>query len=115
VLTLAIPIRHIYGVEDLIPTRHLDVMAKVTLVSGLIVAYGYFTEFFTAWYSGEFAERHHVQSLLAGSHAGWGWLMLGCNIGALQFLWFRGVRRSALALFVLSIIINVGMWTERYV
>jgi Ni/Fe-hydrogenase subunit HybB-like protein len=115
VLTLAIPIRRIYGVQDLITPRHLDVMARVMLVSGLIVAYGYFTEFFTAWYSGEDAERHHLRTLFAGESARWTFLMLGCNIGALQLLWSGAIRRSAIALFLISIAINVGMWTERLV
>ena len=115
VLTLAIPIRAVYRLEDFITMRHLNNMAKVMLVTGLIVAYGYMTEAFIAWYSADKFEGFVPLNRLTGPY--W-WAYAGlilCNIAAPQALWFRRVRTSALSLFAISLVVNTGMWLERFV
>jgi Ni/Fe-hydrogenase subunit HybB-like protein len=115
VLTLAIPIRKFYHLEDLVTARHLDIMAKVMLATGIIVAYGYVTETFMAFYSGSETERFMMMNRLAGPYAGLYWLLIACNIAIPQLLWIRRVRRSIPFLFVISLVVNVGMWLERFV
>ncbi len=114
VLTLAIPLRRFYGLEDFITTRHLDNMAKVMLATGMIVAYGYLMEFFMAWRSGNKFEWYMTMNRLRGPYWPVYWGVLLCNVLLPQLLWSRRVRRSALALFLLSLVINTGMWLERY-
>jgi molybdopterin-containing oxidoreductase family membrane subunit len=109
VLTIAIPLRAAYGLHDFVTDRHLDNMAKVMLASGLIVAYGYLTEIFTAWYSGHEVEWFAILNRAEGPYALFFWLLIP------QALWFEGVRRNPYALFILSLVINVGMWLERFV
>ncbi|MGH8019608.1 MAG: NrfD/PsrC family molybdoenzyme membrane anchor subunit [Opitutaceae bacterium] len=115
VLTLVIPVRAIWGLHDFITERHLDLMAKVMLATGWIVAYGYFTETFTAWYSDDDFERYMMLNRALGPYWPAFWLMLACNVLAPQLLWWRAIRRNALVLFFISIVINVGMWLERFV
>lgn len=115
VMTLLIPLRKIYHFEDFITARHLDSMAKVMLATGLFVAYGYLTEAFTAWYSGNPAERFWLFNRTFGPYWwAFGALML-CNIIVPQALWSGWVRSQPLFLFIIAIIVNVGMWLERYV
>lgn len=115
VLTLAIPIRAFYGLEDFITRRHLDNMAKVMLGTGLIVAYGYLMEAFMAWYSGLEAERYMMWNRMTGPYW-WSYaLLIVCNIAVPQALWSRRVRANVFLLWILSLVINVGMWLERYV
>jgi molybdopterin-containing oxidoreductase family membrane subunit len=115
VLTLAIPLRSAYGLQDFVTDRHLNNMAKIMLASGLVVAYGYLVETFTAWYSGHEAEQFMLTNRATGPYAPWFWMLIACNVVIPQLLWFRGVRRNVYALFVLSLVINVGMWLERFV
>jgi molybdopterin-containing oxidoreductase family membrane subunit len=115
VLTIAIPLRAAYGLHDFITDRHLDNMAKVMLASGLIVAYGYLAETFTAWYSGHAAEWFMIENRATGPYAAWFWLLITCNILIPQALWLAGVRRNVYLLFALSLVINVGMWLERFI
>jgi molybdopterin-containing oxidoreductase family membrane subunit len=115
VLTLAIPIRAVYGLEDFITSRHLQNMAKVMLVTGLIVAYGYLTEAFVAWYSGDTYEGFVPINRLTGPNAMAYYALLLCNIVIPQLLWLKRVRMNAVGLFAISIIINIGMWLERYI
>jgi molybdopterin-containing oxidoreductase family membrane subunit len=115
VLTLAIPIRAVYGLEDFITSRHLQNMAKVMLLTGLIVAYGYMTEAFIAWYSGDRYEEFVPLNRLTGPYAPAYWSLLFCNIAVPQLLWFRRVRANVPALFLISLIVNVGMWLERFI
>src|ERR1700724_702554 len=115
VLTLAIPIRAIYGLEDFITMRHLENMAKVMLVTGLIVAYGYLTEAFVAWYSADKFELFVQLNRLHGPYAVVYWALVACNLVIPQALWSGRVRRSIPALFVISLVVNVGMWLERFV
>jgi molybdopterin-containing oxidoreductase family membrane subunit len=115
VITLAIPMRKLFHLEDVLTMRHLDCMAKVMLGTGLIVAYGYSMEAFMSWYSGSFYERFMYWNRITGPY-GWSYAMLiACNIAIPQLLWIRKVRLNLLFLWVLSLVINVGMWLERFV
>jgi len=115
VLTLAIPLRKAYGLEDFITMRHLENMAKVMLATGLIVAYGYFVEFFMAFYSGNKFDLFLAHQRLHGPYSGYYFALILCNILTPQLLWFEKVRRNVAALFVMSLVINTGMWLERFV
>jgi Ni/Fe-hydrogenase subunit HybB-like protein len=115
VLTLAIPMRKAYGMEGFITLRHLEQMAKVMLATGLIVAYGYFIEFFMAYYSGNKFDVFLATQRLHGPYAPFYYALILCNILTPQLLWFKKVRRNIPALFVMSLIINIGMWLERFV
>ncbi len=115
VLTLAIPIRKIYKLEDFITQRHLENMGKVMLATGLIVFYGYCVEMFTAWYSGGIYELAMIENRLVGRFQGVFMALLFCNVAVPQLLWSRRIRSSSLALFLIAMVVNVGMWFERYV
>ncbi|MFN7941932.1 MAG: NrfD/PsrC family molybdoenzyme membrane anchor subunit [Thermoanaerobaculia bacterium] len=115
VLTLAIPLRSAFGLKDFITDKHLDNMGKVMLVTGLIVGYGYAVEAFTSWYSGNHFERYFLLNRIFGPYK-WIWMsLILCNILAIQPLWLRKVRYSALALWIISMFVNFGMWFERFV
>jgi Ni/Fe-hydrogenase subunit HybB-like protein len=115
VLTLAIPLRKAYGLEDFITLRHLDNMAKVMLATGLIVAYGYAIEFFMAFYSGNKFDVFLAEQRLHGPYSHFYFALILCNILTPQLLWFEKVRRNVAALFVMSLVVNTGMWLERFV
>lgn len=115
VLTLAIPVRWLYGLQNFITTRHLQNMAKITLATSLIVAYGYLMEAFMAWYSGGFYEQFMQRNRALGPYAWAFWLMLTSNVLVPQLLWISRVRSSPLLLFPIALVINLGMWLERYV
>jgi molybdopterin-containing oxidoreductase family membrane subunit len=115
VLTLALPIRKAYGLQDFITDRHLDNMSKVMLTTGLIVGYGYLMELWTAYYSGNVYEEFMMNNRIAGPY-GWAyWMLILCNIAIPQLLWIPSVRVNVPLLWVISIIINVGMWFERFI
>jgi len=115
VLTLAIPLRKAYGLEEFITMRHLDNMAKVMLATGLIVAYGYAIEFFMAYYSGNKFDVFLAEQRLHGPYSHFYFALILCNILTPQVLWFEKVRRNVVALFVMSLVVNTGMWLERFV
>jgi Ni/Fe-hydrogenase subunit HybB-like protein len=115
VLTIAIPLRAAYGLHDYVTDRHLDNMAKVMLAAGLIVAYGYLTESFTGWYSEDEFDHYFLENRAIGPYGPLFWLLLVCNIVIPQALWFASVRRNVYALFALALIINLGMWLERFI
>jgi Ni/Fe-hydrogenase subunit HybB-like protein len=115
VLTLAIPMRAIYGLEDFITMRHLQNMAKVMLLTGLIVAYGYGVEGFMAWYGGNQYEGFMMLNRLFGPYRHEYWALIFCNVIFPQLLWFKRVRMNVPLLFVMSIVVNIGMWLERFV
>jgi Ni/Fe-hydrogenase subunit HybB-like protein len=115
VMTLAIPIRKFYHLEDFITMRHLGNMAKVMLATGLIVAYGYMMETFMAFYSGNQFDRFAILNRMTGPYAFFYWLLIACNIVIPQCLWSRKVRNNVGILFLISLIVNVGMWLERFV
>jgi Ni/Fe-hydrogenase subunit HybB-like protein len=115
VMTLAIPIRKFYNLEDFITMRHLGNMAKVMLATGLIVAYGYMMETFFAFYSGNQFDRFAIINRMTGPYAFFYWMLIACNIVIPQCMWSRRVRNNVAILFVISLIVNVGMWLERFV
>ena len=115
VMTLAIPIRKFYNLEDFITMRHLGNMAKVMLATGLIVAYGYMMETFMAFYSGNPFDRFLIINRMTGPYAFFYWMLIACNIVIPQIMWSRKVRNNVAVLFVISLIVNVGMWLERFV
>jgi Ni/Fe-hydrogenase subunit HybB-like protein len=115
VLTLAIPMRRFFGLEDFITLRHLDHAAKIMLATELIVAYGYFMEVFTAFYSNDLFEKSMTLHRMTGPYAPEYWALIVLNVVVPQVLWFRRVRRSVATLFALSIVVNIGMWLERFV
>jgi Ni/Fe-hydrogenase subunit HybB-like protein len=115
VMTLAIPIRKFYNLEDFITMRHLGNMAKVMLATGLIVAYGYMMETFMAFYSGNPFDRFLIINRMTGPYWFFYWMLIACNIVIPQIMWLRSVRNNVAILFVISLIVNVGMWLERFV
>jgi len=115
VLTLMLIARRTMRLEDYITKRHVDVMCKLMLSMGCIVGLAYLTEFFMAFYSGNAYEQFVFLNRAAGPFAWAYWTMVCCNVVIPQLLWFKGVRRNLLAVFALSIVINIGMWFERFV
>jgi Ni/Fe-hydrogenase subunit HybB-like protein len=115
VLTLAIPLRRIYGLEDMITARHLNYMARIILATGLVVAYGYMMETFMAWYAGNPYEAFMMLNRFTGPYAPVYWSLILCNVVVPQFLWLERVRVNELALMVVAMFVNVGMFLERFV
>jgi len=115
VMTIAIPVRAFYHLEDFITLRHLRNMALILLATGLMVGYGYMMETFMAWYSGHGYDIFMQRNRMFGPYAPIYWLMLACNVLTPQVLWFRRARASVPLLFVAALMINVGMWMERYI
>jgi Ni/Fe-hydrogenase subunit HybB-like protein len=116
VLTLAIPLRAMYRLHDFITIRHLENMAKVTLITGLIVVYGYACEAFFGWYSGNEYERFMLKNRIYYGPYAWSyWMLLLCNFIVPQILWSKRLRRNLVALFTVAMFVNVGMWLERFV
>jgi molybdopterin-containing oxidoreductase family membrane subunit len=95
--------------------RHLQNMAKVMLVTGLIVAYGYLMEGFISWYSGNEFEQFIVVNRAMGPYALFYWALLLCNVIVPQALWSERVRSNVFVLFIIAIIVNIGMWLERFI
>jgi molybdopterin-containing oxidoreductase family membrane subunit len=115
VLTLAIPIRKFYHLEDLVTIRHIDNMGKVMLATGMIVAYGYSTEVFMSWYSASHWEYFMMWNRMFGP-IGWSyWVLITCNIALPQLMWLRKFRVNVGLMFLMSLIVNTGMWFERFV
>jgi molybdopterin-containing oxidoreductase family membrane subunit len=115
VLTLIIPLRSWYKLQDLITMRHIEAAAKVMLGTGLIVAYGYAMEAFFAWYSGDKYESFMYWNRITGPYAFTYALLILCNIAIPQALWSRKVRLNIPLVWCISIVVNIGMWLERFV
>ncbi len=115
VITLCIPLRAAFGLHDFITEWHVRNMAKVMLATGLIVNYGYGIELFIAWYSGSPYETFMLSNRIGGPYRFIWYALILCNVLATQFLWSAKVRSSAVALWVVAMFINVGMWLERFV
>lgn len=115
VITLMIIARKLMRLEDYITARHIDVMARLVLTTGSLVGLAYLTEFFTAFYSGNPYEEFVFANRAMGPYAWAYWTMVACNVGIPQLFWFRKVRASMPAVFAISILVNVGMWFERFV
>ena len=115
VLTLSIPARKMFGLEELITMRHIENMCKVIMATGMMVGYAYSMEFFMAWYSGNTYEGFAFINRAFGPYA-WGyWIMISCNVLSPQVFWFKKARRNLALVFIISIFVNVGMWFERFV
>jgi len=116
VLTLTIPLRALYNLKDFITMRHIENMAKVMLVTGLIVVYGYMSEAFFGWYSGNELERFMLKNRTYYGPYAWSyWLLLLCNFLVPQLMWSKRLRNNVAVVFVVCMFINVGMWLERFV
>ncbi|HEX4123712.1 MAG TPA: NrfD/PsrC family molybdoenzyme membrane anchor subunit, partial [Tepidisphaeraceae bacterium] len=115
VLILAIPARLYFGLQDIITLRHIENMCKVMLGTGLIVAYGYSTEFFMAWYGADHYERFAFINRALGPYAWSYYTMIFCNIVTPQILWSKRMRKNMLVVFIVAFIVNAGMWFERFV
>ena len=115
VLTLMIPLRSICHLEDIITTRHVELMCKVILATGSIVGYAYGMEFFIAWYGGNPYELYAFKNRAFGPYWWAYWSMISCNVISPQFFWFKKLRTSMVFVFIISIFVNIGMWFERFV
>ena len=115
VLTLMLIVRKVLHFEDYITLHHIGAMSKIIIAMGGIVALAYATEFFVALYSGNEYERFTFVNRALGPYAWAYWIMVGCNVGIPQFLWSKKVRSNVTLVFILSLLINVGMWFERFV
>jgi molybdopterin-containing oxidoreductase family membrane subunit len=115
VLTLMVPVRHFYGVGNIVTLRHVDNVCKLILVTGWVVIYSYACEFYLAWYGGEASEMYTMlHGLTTGPNSWVFWLTMVCNVLVPQAFWSRRVRRSEWLAWVLAFAINVGMWSERF-
>lgn len=115
VLTLMIPVRKFFGLEDIITMRNLNNMAKVTLATGLIVGYGYMFEAFFGYYSADIYEKFMIWNRMTGPYAPFYYVLILCNVITPQFLWSKRIRTNPLVLWCISIVVNIGMWLERFV
>ncbi|MCA9242901.1 MAG: polysulfide reductase NrfD [Phycisphaerales bacterium] len=115
VVTLAVPARQWCGLKHIITLRHLENMNKVILATGSMVGYAYAMEFFIAWYSGNSYEQFAFINRAMGPYAWAYWTMVSCNVISPQLFWFKAIRTSVPAMFIVSIFVNIGMWFERFV
>ena len=115
VLTLLIPLRRIFGLEAYITPAHFDNLGKMIILTSLILSYAYVSEVFIAWYSGNPFERAIFWYRAFGDYSHLFWLMVCCNCLVPMLLWARSIRTHTLWLFGIALLINVGMWLERFV
>ena len=115
VLTLMLPLRSIYGLHDLITQYHIDCMCKILLATGTMVGYAYMMEFFIAWYGANDFEAFAFVNRAFGPYAWSYWIMIGCNVIAPQFFWFKAIRQNPMIVWIVCIFVNIGMWFERFV
>jgi len=116
VLFLLIPARELYpNFKDLLTLRHLENMAKIILVTGWMVGYAYAMEFFIAWYGGNKYELYVFQNRAAGPYWWAYWTMISCNVISPNIFWFRWARQSPLVIWIVSLLVTIGMWFERFV
>lgn len=115
VVTVLVFVRKIFDLQHIITMDHLEKMNKVILLTGMMVGYAYAMEFFIAWYSGVQAEQFVFINRAFGPYAWAYWIMVSCNVIFPQFFWFKKIRRSIPAMMVIVILVNVGMWFERFV
>jgi len=115
VVTLMVIVRRAFGLEHLLTIRHLENMNKIILATGSMVGYAYAIEFFIAWYSGNPYEKFTFINRAFGPYAWAYWTMVSCNVISPQLFWSKRIRTSIPAMFVISIVVNIGMWFERFV
>lgn len=114
VLVLGIPLRRFLDLGDFITARHIRNLAKLMLAAGLFVDYSYASELFNAFYGGDRYEIAHAMAELTGAYAWVYWTIVGCNVVAIQAIWFERVRENHAALFSIALLVLVGMWFERF-
>jgi Ni/Fe-hydrogenase subunit HybB-like protein len=115
VVTALVFMRKVLGLENVITIDHLDRMNKIILLTGSMVGYAYLMEFFISWYSGVPTEQYAAVNRAFGAYA-WGyWIMVACNSLFPQLFWFRKFRRSIPVMFLVVVLVNVGMWFERFI
>jgi Ni/Fe-hydrogenase subunit HybB-like protein len=115
VLSLAIPARELWGLKDLITTRHIELMCKVIMATSMMVGYAYTTEFFVAWYSGNQYEGFAFINRASGPYW-WAYtIMVSCNVLVPQIFWSKKMRTNMWVVFIVAALVNVGMWFERFV
>ena len=115
VMTLMLLTRAVYGMRSLVLMKHLELMNKIMLTTGSLVGYAYAMEFFIAWYGGNEYELFVFKNRAFGPYAWAYWTMISCNVITPQIFWFKRFRTSIPVMFVASILINIGMWFERFV
>ncbi|MFZ9549068.1 MAG: hypothetical protein ACO28Y_02935, partial [Bacteroidia bacterium] len=115
VLTLMLVVRKVYKLESYLTIKHIEYMNIVIIVTGSIVGVAYLTELFVAWYSGVEWEQYAFLNRATGPLAWSYWAMMTCNVISPQLFWFKKIRTSVVATFILSIVVNIGMWFERFV
>ena len=115
VLTLMLVTRKVYKLEDYITIHHIELMNIVIIITGSIVGVAYLTELFMAWYSGVNAEQYAFLNRATGPYWWAYWSMMTCNVISPQLFWFKKIRTSIAATFILSLVVNIGMWFERFV
>lgn len=115
VLTLLIITRKVMNFEKFITVSHIESMCKILLLTGMFVSLAYVTELFVAWYSGNIYERYAFLNRVSGPLSWSYWIMVTCNVVSPHFFWFKKIRTNMTAVFILSIVVNIGMWFERFV
>jgi Ni/Fe-hydrogenase subunit HybB-like protein len=115
VLTLLIIMRKVCHLEDYITITHVESMNKIIIITGSIVGVAYLTELFVSWYSGVEYEQYAFLNRATGPYWWSYWSMMTCNVITPQLFWFKKIRKSLLATFIISIFVNIGMWFERFV
>lgn len=115
VLTLLIVARKVMRLEHYITLSHIEAMCKVIILTGMMVGLAYMTEFFIAWYSGNPYEKYVFINRATGPYAWAYWTMVTCNVVSPHLLWFKKLRTNLVFVFILSLVVNVGMWFERFV
>src|SRR5690606_37014800 len=115
VVTIAVPVRKVFRLEAYLTDLHFDRLAKLLILTSLVVGYAYGSEYFMAWYSGELFERDVFWDRVVGQYWWAGWSMITFNAIIPQLLWIPKIRRNLNAFFLISVIVNIGMWYERFV
>jgi molybdopterin-containing oxidoreductase family membrane subunit len=115
VLTLMVPARYLFGLKDVIKEGHIEAMCKIILATGMMVGFAYGTEFFIAWYSGAPYEQFAFVNRAFGPYAWAYWIMVSCNVLVPQIFWFRRCRVNPWIVVGACLLVNVGMWFERFV
>lgn len=115
VQVLAVPAREFFGLKRIITLRHLELMNKVILATSMLVGYSYMMEMFIAWYSGALYEQFAFLNRAFGNFAWAYWTMIFCNVMSPQIFWFKKMRTNVWVTLLVGVIVNVGMWFERFV
>lgn len=114
VILIAATLRAAFGLENLVTQRHLELLGRLLLATGLMTAYGYVLDAFSAFYSGDVFERQTLLDRMTGDYAWSYWGAVVCNIVSIQLLWWRGVRRRTMTLVTIAALVVLGMWFERF-